>query len=78
MPVIFNELLPSYESVAGIEAALIRMSRRVKRSNPLAEGGGELTRHYDELRADFEKFMISIKQFSADIIENGDSGACQV
>ncbi len=78
VPVIFDELLPSYESVAGIEAALIRMSRRVKRSNPLAEGGGELTRHYDELKADFERFIIAAKQFSADIIENEDSGACQV
>lgn len=71
VPVIFDELLPSYESVAGIESALSRMARRIKRPNPLAEGGGELTRHYKELKADFVRFIISVKQYSTDIIENG-------
>jgi acyl carrier protein phosphodiesterase len=71
IPVIFDELLPSYESIAGIESALCRMARRVKRPNPLAEGGGELTLHYKELKADFERFIVSVKQYSAEIIENG-------
>ncbi len=71
VPVIFDQLLPSYPAVAGIESALHRMSRRVRRSNPLAEGGGELMRHYEELKADFERFIIAVKQFSTDIIESG-------
>lgn len=68
VPVIFNELLPSYKSIAGTEAALNRMSRRVKRSNPLAEGGAELTRHYEELKADFERFTPTAQRFAADFI----------
>ena len=71
VPIIFNELLPSYKSIAGTEAALKRMSRRIKRSNPLAEGAAELTRHYEELKTDFERFIIAAQQFSTDIINNG-------
>lgn len=70
-PIIFNELLPSYKRISGIESALNRMSRRVKRVNPLAEGAGELTRHYEELKGDFERFIIAAQHFSTDIIENG-------
>jgi len=71
IPVMFDQLLPSYSSVAGIESALTRMSRRIKRANPLAEGGGELALHYSELHEDFEKFIITAKQFANDFIENG-------
>jgi len=71
IPVMFDELLPSYSSIAGIESALYRMSRRVKRVNPLAEGGRELSLHYRELQADFGTFIITVKQFSKDFIENG-------
>jgi len=63
VPVIFNELLPSYRSVAGIEAALRRMSRRVKRANPLGEGAAELTLHYDILQEDFRGFMAAVQCF---------------
>jgi len=70
IPVMFDELLPSYRSIVGIESALYRMSRRVKRANPLAEGGRELSLHYRELQADFGKFMITVNQFSRDFIEN--------
>lgn len=35
IPYIFEELLPSYGEVSGIGKALERMSRRVKRANPL-------------------------------------------
>lgn len=69
VPVIFNDLLPSYQSTAGIESALIRMSRRIKRPNPLAEGGAELTLNYAGLKKDFEQFTSEVQQFSADIIE---------
>jgi acyl carrier protein phosphodiesterase len=71
LPFIFEELLLSYVSVKGIESALCRMSRRVKRENPLAAGGAELTRHYEALQTDFERFIVSAQQFSATIIADG-------
>lgn len=70
IPVMFDELLPSYSTVEGIESALRRMSKRVKRANPLAAGGGELAVHYSELRSDFERFMIAVQKYTADTIEN--------
>lgn len=71
LPVIFEQLLPSYGTVGGIEAALGRMARRVRRPNPLAEGGGELTRNYCDLKTDFEGFIVAVRQFATDYIENG-------
>lgn len=65
---IFKEILPSYQKVAGTELALRRMSRRVRRANPLAEGGGELTRHYQELQSDFANFTPAAQQFAIDFI----------
>lgn len=70
VPIIFNELLPSYQNIAGTESALNRMSRRVKRTNPLADGGGELTRHYEGLKADFERFLPVAQRFATDFISN--------
>jgi len=71
IPVIFDQLLPSYSSIAGIESALCRMSLRLKRPNPLAEGGGELALQYGELKTDFERFIITAQQFSTNFIESG-------
>lgn len=68
LPFIFDDLLPSYGEVSGIESALERMSRRVSRTNPLAEGGAELVRHYDNLRADFRGFMPQVQCYAADFI----------
>ena len=65
---IFNEILPSYQKISGTELALRRMSRRVRRDNPLAEGGGELTRHYTALQEDFSGFTPAVQRFSADFI----------
>lgn len=73
VPIIFNELLPSYMSVTGIDSALKRMSRRVRRQNPLAEGSLELTRHYEGIKTDFEQFIMAAQQFSTDFINNGKS-----
>lgn len=70
VPVIFEELLPSYKSIAGISSALKRMSRRIKRPNPLGEGGAELELHYEEIRADFERFIPAARRFAADFIAN--------
>jgi len=70
LPVIFDELLPSYSSISGIESALTRMSRRVKRPNPLAAGGKELAHQYQELQADYEGFMVAAQSFSRELIRN--------
>lgn len=71
VPIIFNDLLPSYKSIAGTDAALKRMSRRIRRPNPLGEGSGELARHYEELKTDFERFIIAAQHFSTDFMKNG-------
>jgi len=65
VPVIFDDLLPSYLEPAGIGRALERMSRRVKRANPLAGGGAELLRHYQGLQEDFLCFLPEARQFAA-------------
>ena len=57
VPIIFDDLLPSYVALAGIDRALVRMSRRVARPNPLADGGEELRRHHREMREDFRRFF---------------------
>lgn len=69
VPVIFEELLPSYREVAGISLALERMSRRVRRDNPLAGGAGELMRNYADLREDFRCFMPLIRESVAAFLE---------
>jgi acyl carrier protein phosphodiesterase len=61
LPVIFEELLPSYGEARGIGSALERMSRRVRRANPLAGGESELLLHHDGLRNDFRLFMPGIR-----------------
>lgn len=68
VPLIFEELLPSYGEVSGIGSALARMSRRVTRANPLAGGEAELVRHYDDLRADFRSFVPLVRRFAADFV----------
>ena len=71
LPVIFDDLLPSYGDVAGIGVALERMSRRVRRANPLAGGERELMQNYAELREDFRCFMPAVREFVADFLETG-------
>lgn len=57
LPVIFTELIPSYREIVGIEWALGRMAARLRRPNPLGEGGKELVRNYDVLRDDVRRFF---------------------
>lgn len=57
VPVIFDELIPSYDRPEGIGRALARMAQRQRRANPLAEGAGELERHYAALEEDFRAFL---------------------
>ncbi len=68
LPVIFEDLLPSYCDVAGIGVALERMSRRVNRDNPLAGGELELIQNYAELHEDFLCFMPAAQVFVADFL----------
>lgn len=68
VPIIFDELLPSYLEITGIGRALERMSRRVRRPNPLAGAETELVRLYSGLRQDFSLFMPEASQFVADFI----------
>ena len=67
LPVIFEDMIPSYLTTAGVERALTRMSRRVARANPLAGGGAELNRHYEELRQDFQEFLPAVRVYAAGI-----------
>ena len=68
VPVIFDELLPSYGTVEGIGAALARISRRLQRPNPLSGGEGELLRHHDGLNEDFLAFTPGMLRYVASLI----------
>lgn len=72
VPVIFEILIPSYCEVDGIGLALERMSRRVRRTNPLAGGEKELSHHYAGLRDDFRSFIPEIRQLAADFLDAAD------
>lgn len=76
VPIIFEELLPSYGEVSGIGAALERMSRRVTRENPLAGAERELELNYDGLRTDFREFLPGVRRYVQELISAGmPSGA---
>jgi acyl carrier protein phosphodiesterase len=65
MPVMFRDWLPSYHDVEGIAAVLHRISRfRLKRPNCLAEGATALSKHYEGLCGDFQKFFPELLAFS--------------
>ncbi|MDD2271772.1 MAG: ACP phosphodiesterase [Desulfuromonadaceae bacterium] len=68
VPVIFEELLPTYGTVEGIATALSRLSRRITRSNPLSGGEEELLLHHDTLRDDFRGFTPEVFRFAGEII----------
>ena len=72
VPIIFDELLPAYGTIAGIEMALGRLSRRIGRPNPLATGAAELRRHRAELQADFRAFMPQVRQYVREVIAAGE------
>lgn len=71
VPIIFEELLPSYGTVAGIARALERMSRRVVRENPLAGAENELELNYDGLRGDFRGFLPRVRRYAQELIAAG-------
>jgi acyl carrier protein phosphodiesterase len=65
LPIIFEVWLPSYREPSGIEQALARMAGRLRRSNPLADGGAELVRQYEALQADFRQFLPEMTAFAS-------------
>jgi acyl carrier protein phosphodiesterase len=69
VPIIFEELLPSYATVAGIGSALSRLSRRHTRANPLHGGEQELIRLHDELRYDFRAFAPEAFRFASEVVD---------
>ena len=69
LPVIFEELIPSYLTIEGVTTALTRMSGRISRTNPLAEGAREITRHYGALQEDFQGFLPAVRNHTARSIE---------
>lgn len=60
LPIIFDELLPSYGTVDGIGRALCRLSRRIGHDNPLTGAQRELVRLHKDLLADFRSFTPEI------------------
>ncbi|MBJ6800938.1 DUF479 domain-containing protein [Geomonas sp. Red259] len=66
VPVIFEDMIPSYLTTDGIAGALQRMSRRVPRANPLGGGGKELTRNYQALQQDFLEFLPEVQRYASD------------
>jgi acyl carrier protein phosphodiesterase len=72
VPVIFEDMIPSYREAEGVGGALARMSKRVKRSNPLAGGGAELFRHYQGVHEDFLGFMPEVRRCCSEFLNAYD------
>lgn len=62
IPLIFEDFIPSYQNVAGIDYALSRMGQRARQPNPLAGGGEELIHHYQGVREDFLAFLPEVQK----------------
>ncbi|NTV49520.1 MAG: DUF479 domain-containing protein [Geobacteraceae bacterium] len=77
VPIIFEELLPSYGTVEGIASALGRLSRRIKRPNPLSGGEKELLLHHDLLQNDFRVFTPEVFHFAGEVISSVYPGVNQ-
>ncbi len=54
---IAHDWLVSYRNVETIGTVLERISQRLRRPTPLAEGLAELRSHYHELETDFHRFI---------------------
>jgi acyl carrier protein phosphodiesterase len=76
LPALFEEWLPSYPEVGGIERALRRMAARLERPNPLGEGGEELRRCYKELEEDFSGFFPQVMEHVNAGGRRGASASC--
>lgn len=74
LPVIFDELLPSYNTVEGIARALARIARRVGRDNPLSGGERELVRLHGDFYDDFQLFTPDILTYASKFWSNAPGG----
>lgn len=61
---IGNDMLVAYGDIDAVGQVLHGMSRRLSHDNPLADGVGELRRHYDGLYADFEEFFPGVVEYA--------------
>jgi len=77
LPPRLLELLPrmfsrhwliAYQEPAGIEIALRRMSTRLARPNPLAEGFAELSKKRDLLQSDFRGFLPEVCTYTGSLM----------
>ena len=77
LPPRLLELLPrmfsrhwliAYQEPAGIEIALRRMSDRLARPNPLAEGFAELSKKRDLLLSDFRGFLPEVCAYTESLM----------
>jgi len=70
LPRIFTaDWLLTYPHTEGVAAVLARMSKRVNRPNPLAEGIGELGLSYEGLLDDFRLFLPEIEDYVRELTD---------
>ncbi len=60
-----QDWLSSYGRLEAVDRALLGLSRRLKRANPMAEGGQALRSNYAELEDDFHAFFPELERFAA-------------
>lgn len=60
-----HDWLGSYGRLESVDRALLGISRRLTRANPMAEGGEALRERYAELEADFHAFFPELEAFVA-------------
>jgi acyl carrier protein phosphodiesterase len=60
---VHQDWLMTYATQSGIALTLERMSRRLKRVNPLAEGIQDLEQHYGAIALDFHEFFPELRAF---------------
>lgn len=65
------DLLTSYATLAGTEAALVRVSRRLRSANPVGESLPALLTAAEELEADFASFLPAMERFASDWLDGG-------
>jgi acyl carrier protein phosphodiesterase len=58
-----HDWLASYARIEAVDRALLGLSRRLARANPMAEGGEELREHYADLETDFHAFFPELEAF---------------
>ena len=66
-----QQWLVSYADLAGIDAVLERMARRVSRPSPLAEGGQALRDLHRELGGDFAALWPDLERRAGDLDQRG-------